>query len=450
MKSTVVFRFFVSLLAVSVGLGSAAVDKPKHTFESGRRPGQIDHVTVQLKVGGEVFDIVNRKEQREKMNVACNLDYTEKTLAIPRHDEDHSRSIRYYNQTEAAIKIGDLEFKPALRPQRALIAVEITPQKSVIFSPAGTLTNAELELIEHQGNSLLMDRFLPDQPMAVGDSWKHSERLMALLLNLDEVGQTDVQSVLTEVTDKVARFEMSGKVAGAIDGVTSEIEIKARYRFDLMRKRIDWLGMLIKEKRQSSPVSDGIDATAQVQMTILPAKQSEHLSQADLKDLPLESTPQLLRLSHFSQQGGWEIVHNRSWRVYRDLPDAAVLRRIERGELIAQCNLSSLPPGKPDKLVSLEEFQEDVKQALAKEFKEFVEAGQTVDQASRRVLRVVARGTAADLPILWNYYHLADPEGRQMGCVFTIEEKYAKRFGLADQELLEGLRFVEPNAEKSR
>jgi len=390
-----------------------------------------------------VLNVVNGNEQREKLSVDCELDYEEKTLACPTNAEDASRSIRYYLQAGAVEKIGDADFKPVLRPNRSLIAAEVSSQESLLFSPSGPLTRIELDLIDMQGDSLLMDRFLPDKPLAVDDFWKPSEKLMAQFLGLDEVGHSEVQSVLKEVTDKVARFEMAGRVSGAVDGVATAIEIKARYRFDLKRERIDWLGMVVKEKRQTSPVADGLDVVAQLQMTIVPADKTQHLSEEAINALPVKSTPELLQLSHSSKQGGWEITHDRSWHFYRDLEDAAVLRRIERGELIAQCNLSSLPQKKPDKLVTLENFQADVKQALIKEFKEFVEAGQTVDESNRRVLRVVVRGVAEDLPILWTYYHLADQQGRQMALVFVVEEKYAERFGKADQELIRSLRFIE-------
>ncbi|MGW8256974.1 MAG: hypothetical protein ACWGMZ_05775, partial [Thermoguttaceae bacterium] len=344
---------------------------------------------------------------------------------------------------EVKIQIGSQNFEPVLAPDHSLIVAEIAPQKSLLFSPLGTLTSKELDLLDVPGNNLLLDRFLPEKPVAVGDTWKHSEKLLALFLCLDEVGSADVHSTLKEVTDRLARFEMSGKVAGAVEGVSTEIEIKARYRFDRKRNCIDWLGMLIKEKRNSSPISDGLDVVSQLQITEIPADKNEHLSDENLKELPLQSTPELLRLSHYSKLGGWELSYDRNWHICRDQQDVAVLRRLENGELIAQCNLSSLPSGKSEKLVSLEEFQEDVKRALGKDFKEFVEAEQTIDEMKRRVLRVLARGTASELPILWTYYHIADKQGRRMGCVFTLEEKYAERFGKADQDLLRSLKFKE-------
>lgn len=418
-------------------------ENDNHDFQSARQPGQIDRVKVQLKVGGEILDTVNGKENREEMSIDCNLVYDEKTLSLPAADKETASSIRKYNQAAAELKLGEKKFTPQLRPERALILAEIMPQKLVLCSPNGTLTREELELIDTQGDSLLLDRFLPDRPVAIGDSWEHSEKLMAQFLGLDEVVKTDVQSTLREVTDKVARFELSGKVSGAIDGITSEIEVKGKYRFDLKRKRIDWLGMLLKEKRKSSPVTDGLELTAQIQLIIVPSTKTEGLSEADLKDLPMQANPELLRLSHLSKQGGWEINYDRTWHLYRDQQDAAVLRKVEGGELIAQCNLSSLPQAKPDKLVKLDDFQEDIKRVLGDKFKAFIEARQSLDESNRRVLRVMVSGTDSELPILWNYYHIADQEGHQAGFVFTYEEKYTDRLGKSDRELVDMMRFVE-------
>jgi hypothetical protein len=421
------------------------VDKAKHEFPNSRKPGQIDRVKVEWKVGGEVIDVVDKKEHREKLSVACNLDYEEKTLQVPTKNQDLSASLRYYRQAQAATNIGQRAFKPVIRPERSLIAVRISSQKPLLFCPSGNLTRDELELLDVQGNSLLMDRFLPDRPMAPGDAWQPSEELLAQLLGLDEVGQTDVKCEFKEITNEVARFEMQGNVSGAADGVTAAIELRARYRYDLNRQRVDWLGMVVKERRQTSPVSDGLDVAAQLQVTIVPLEEPSRLDQSDIRDLELNPSPESIQLSQLSKEGGWEIVYDRNWHVYRDQKDlaAAVLRRIDQGEMIAQCNVSALSPGDPDKLVSLEKYQEDIQLALGKDFKEFVEAGQTIDEANRRVLRVVVSGTASELPIFWNYYHIADRQGRQMACVFTFEEKYAERLGKADRDLIDSLRFIE-------
>jgi hypothetical protein len=56
---------------------------------------------------------------------------------------------------------------------------------------------------------------------------------------------------------------------------------------------------------------------------------------------------------------------------------------------------------------------------------------------------VLLRGKASDLPMLWKYYHVADQQGRQMALTFILEDKYAERFGDADREIVDSLRFVD-------
>ena len=282
-------------------------NKGKQLFQIDRQPGQIDRVKVQLKVGGEVIDMADKKEHREKLSIECDLDYEEKTLQVTTDDRNIAASLRYYNRAEAADQIGDHGFKPALPPEQSLIGVQVSSQKPVLFSPNACLTRKELELIDIQVNSLLLDRLLPEKPVAVGDTWQPSDELMAQLLGLDEVGQSDVKCELTDVTNQVARFEMKGSISGAAEGVTAAIGLRARYRYDLARKRIDWLGMALKEQRQVSPVNDGFDVAAQLQVLVVPDQESKRFEESELKNLVLHPTPQSLQLCYASKEGGWQI-----------------------------------------------------------------------------------------------------------------------------------------------
>ena len=429
------------VLAIATTARSAA-PKTTYTLQSQRKLGQTDRVTVFLEVGGETKYVDEGKPQRDKMSVVCNLDYHEKTLDVPANGDGTWRSVRDYAKAAGLVKIGGDEIKPTLRADRRLVCAEAAGQTTLLFSPLGKLAWAELEVIDVQANSLLLDRLLPEKPVAAGDVWKHSGELLAAMLGLDEVAKTDVQSRLKEATDTLARFEIEGKLEGAIHGVATKIEIKGKYRFDLRRKRVDWLGLLVKEDKQASFVTDGVDAVSRLQMTVYAAEEPESLADAALAKLPLKSTPELTPLTYESP-GGWQFDYDRRWYVYRDHRDLAVLCLFDRGMLAGQCNASSLPQRAPDKLVSLEEFQADVRKALGKSFGEFVEAGQSVDGAKHRVLRVAVEGKASDIPIRWIYYHVADEQGRQAAFTFTVEKSLLERFAAADKPLVGSLRFAE-------
>ena len=124
-----------------------------------------------------------------------------------------------------------------------------------------------------------------------------------------------------------------------------------------------------------------------------------------------------------------------------DRHDATILRMVDRGDLIAQCNISRLPQLAKGEQLTLEAFQEDVKKTLGKNFSQIVEAGQDVSDNGLRTLRVIVSGTTADLPIQWSYYHLSDDAGNRAALVFTIEGSLVERFAQIDRELIAAFRF---------
>jgi hypothetical protein len=442
--ATLITAGTLAVLAATILPAQRAQAKRTHVLCSGREVGAMDRIEARLVVGGDLTEAVDNKIQRMKMRVECDFSYDEKTLEVPTGSVDRARSARYYDKLDTVIKVDDAAIKPVLRPQRRLIGVEIELPKMTLFSPHGALTRDELDLIDVLANSLLLDRLLPEKPVAIGEAWKHPEELMVALLGLDAARQSDVQSVLKEVTGTVARMELSGRVEGATGGVSTEIELKAKYRFDLKNKRIDWLGLLVKEQRSIGHVKRGVDAVARFEVRISPKAGSPRLSDAALENLSLKPTAELSRLSHSSVEGGWQITHDYDWHVIGDHRELTILRRVDRGELIAQCNVSALPELGPGKQVTLTEFQEDVRKALGESFGEFVEAGQWGSEADYRVYRVVVRGEVSQLPIQWCYYLVANKEGRQVAFTFTVEQKLVESFDKADERLIRSFRFLIP------
>ena len=61
----------------------------------------------------------------------------------------------------------------------------------------------------------------------------------------------------------------------------------------------------MRERRQTSPVSDGLDVAAQLQVMIVPAEGTSRLDESDLTELVLNPTAESTRLSHVSKEGGW-------------------------------------------------------------------------------------------------------------------------------------------------
>jgi len=68
------------------------------------------------------------------------------------------------------------------------------------YSASGPFTSDELELIDVQGNSILLHRLLPASEVSVGDKWSHDEKLAAALFGFDVVIKSNLESVFLELT----------------------------------------------------------------------------------------------------------------------------------------------------------------------------------------------------------------------------------------------------------
>lgn len=418
-------------------------------MQSLRPPGVVDRVECVLEVSGtlKVLDSPHgdpKKAEPLSLNVKAALVYAEKVLkAAASAEEVGGRAVRHYEKAEASIAVGEGKFGPTLRKDRRLIAVALRGSEVILFSPQGLLTRDELDLVDLQGNSLLIDQLLPAQAVAVGNTWKHPNKLLAALCGLDSVSSGDAQSVLQSVEGDKAQIEMAGHVAGSVNGLSTTMQLRAKYRLDLKAKRITWFALLVKESREAGSIGPGLDVVARLQMKIVPGAKSAELSESALKGLSLEPTASTERLGYDSPDGGWLTAYDRRWMLISEKKELTVLRMADRGESMAQCNIAAAKPGN-GKRPSLSEFQDEIRTALGKDFGQFVKASQSATEAQYQVYRVAARGQVSGLPIEWIYYRIEDEHGRHLVVLFTVEGNLAERFQGNDQELVRAIRFLTP------
>jgi hypothetical protein len=356
---------------------------------------------------------------------------------------DRLRSVQYYRQAAAKLRVGEDTHAFSLDGDRNLIVAEMTDQDLVLFSPLGPLTREELELIDTQGNVAVVHRLLPATSKAIGETWEHDKTTMAALLGLDSITECQIESVLREVKDSIAIIELKGTAEGVIRGVSSEIQVAGKYNFDLQQKRITWLALSIEEDRAIGHAEPGLEVVARIRMATGPASACPELADQALEDLDLVATMGAKLLQMTSATGQYRFLHDRDWRVMVDRHDVTILRLLDGGDLISQCNVSQLPNLPAGQHVQLEAFQADIQRALGESFGEFASATQTETENGLRILRAVVAGTASELPIQWTYYHIADDRGRQIALVFTLDARLVERFAEADQMITSSFEFLE-------
>jgi hypothetical protein len=393
-----------------------------------------------LEVGGELLVSKNRETDALPMSVAASFIYDEATEPVDSGTEGVYRSIRRYSKAEAVIKVKDQVTKPSLRETRRDVVCDGS-NGLALYSAGGPLTREELDLLEIPGNSLILDQLLPGKAVRPGDSWPVADELLKQLLTLDAVASSEVHGKVKEVKEEAVDCELSGTIEGAVDGASTELEISGGFRFDRKEGGINKVALLIKEKRSIGQVSPGLDVTAKLQLTLEPVAEKSVVAELPPADEWLALSQELLLLELASAEMGYRLLHDRNWYVVSEQPKVTVLRRLVDGDLIAQCNLSSLPRPKPVEAPTLAAFQANVEESLGEHLTGIVSASQAQNSRGDLVYKVVAAGQAQELPIQWRYHLAADTFGRQVALTFAVEEKLLATFGDSDEQLVAGLEF---------
>jgi hypothetical protein len=437
---------FCSLIGLTAAICSPAallsaepIDFTKRAAVEYRQAKLLVEVEGKLKLNGD-----SKEVKHVPLKATGELHYFERLLPAAKKGKS-TRILRDYQSAHAKIRLHESDISNELRPERKLIGIQLDGDKSTFFSPSGPLTREELELISVPGGGIVPDSLLPERAVKIGDKWPLSDAIVARLLDLDSVSQHDLACALDTVKEKenVAVISLAGKVTGAVEGVSSDIELKGKLNYDIKQRTVTWLTLAYKENRAIGHSQPGFEVLTTVRMVSAPAQPVPALSDKALADLPLEASPGQTLIEVESEAGGFHLTHDRRWTVILERLDVTVLRFVDQGDLISQCNISPLPALAKGEQLSMDGFQEEVKRVLGKNFEEMVEATEEVNESGLRVLRVVVAGKAGELSIQWAYYHISDDAGHRASLVFTIESNLLERFASVDRELIANFGFVD-------
>lgn len=420
----------------------SAANAESYTLRTAAKAGDMQRIQAVLEVKGELrLNPAGTGVTKLPLEVSGKVLYKERLLEYAA-EWNKRRSVRLYEIADAKIKIGNGVVQQDLSKNNRLLTVQGIGNRTAFAGMHGPLTRDELELVDIQANSLLLDTLLPSGPVEIGDEWKVADGPLAAFFAWDVVTQNQLKVSLKTVNDGIAVLEVDGKVHGAVEGVASDVEMKAKVNFNLQTRQINWLAANIGEQRAIGHAEPGFDVTARLRLATVPLKESAELSDSALASLPLGQDISKAPLRFDAAESHFRILHDRRWHVMSDRHDLCVLRYIDGGDLIAQCNVSILPDFDVGKYLSLEEFQAEVRRSLGENFQQFIEATKAQHDEGRRVLRVVASGVSSEIPIQWVYYHISDANGRRAALAFSLETDLVAQFAEADREIADSFEFT--------
>lgn len=377
-----------------------------------------------------------------KLKVNAQLGYAERRLSGTGRDAQAFRSLRQYDKVTAEISVGDQLSYPRLRDGVRLMVAHGQREGVQLFSPSGPLTYEELELLRAPGDSLALLALLPGEPVEKGDEWKPADWVLQLLSGLEAVEKSALTCKLDSITGDMARVGLKGEISGATLGAAANIKVDGHFLFDTRQKHLSHFELTQTEKRSVGAVSPGLEVTAKLIVDRQFAPVGNKLTGLDISKLPLDPNDANQLLTFEGPEWNVRFYYDRRWHVFHQTSRVAVLRFVDKGNLIAQCNINPIASTEPGKHVSGEQFQLEVQQALGKNFQKIAQAEQIDTRDGRWVYRVTAVGETTLGPTEWIYYLVAAPDGRQMVFVFIIEPKLVPALGNQDLSLVGGLEFL--------
>jgi hypothetical protein len=380
------------------------------------------------------------KETKEKMEVVAGFRYEERVDQFS--PAGQLVSVRQYNLAKSKMKVGESVKMPELSSELQTIVCTLDKDKVSLFSPHGSLRGEQLLLIEDiPGNTLTLDRLLPNAEVAVGESWKIGDTVLRSFLSVDAVLTSNVEAVLTAVADNMAMVEVVGDVSGVYLGAATEISVRAKLQFDLSIQRINWLGAMIEERRSIGHVGPGVELVATLQVKISPIDEPQALTDATMKTIAVKPSVAVLQLKYDGGKGPWRFSHDRSWYVYQDDPQATVLRKLVNGELIAQCNVADMGTVDLKTITTLDKFKQDLITGLGNNFGKVAATSEYEDKRGYKIYKVLLDGVVDDLSLRWIYHLVTDRDGKQSVVVFVVEAAMLDQFANADDMLLDTYRM---------
>ncbi len=435
----------------SVGLSIAtlilgAEGEPIPLLEAAR-PGDSARVTVELKAEGTFRPATPPGAPEAKpmaLKVATRLEFNDRVVAVGAASVP-TRSVRNVTRAGATINGEVRAANSELRPEvSALVSTRRGDLAVDVVSLGGPLTRGELELVGGPGDPLALPALLPAKPVRVGDHWTVGELAAKNLSGYDAIASNALEATLEAAEGGVARVRLLGSIRGAALGGEGSMACDGSFLFDQKTKQVRQLDLRRAETRRPGPVESGLDvkSTLTVIRSMTAASTGSGLDDNLASVARSDSAPGRDLLLFRSPDGKYELLHDRDWHLYWDDNRQVVFKRLDRGEMIAQCNLAVGPNAGKGRHQDLAQFRDDLKKALGSRFVRIVSQGEVEgDPAGGFRYKVTVEGRQGDSGVLWHYYLIAGPEGNQLIATFTLGLAQQTQFADSDLRMIGSLEW---------
>ena len=310
--------------------------------------------------------------------------------------------------------------------------------------PSLGLEAEEIDLVFLPGvNPVVSDWITPAFDRSVGGSWEPEAWSIAAGLAIDAVTQSSLKCSLRQKTSETISVAVQGIVQGVAHSVPTEITLTGRCIVNPSTRELESLVWDIQEKRALGPATPGFSARTKIEITRSAPVTWNAEQQAQFEAVIAQGHEAGGRLVFESKRHGFRLQHGPHWKVIGDQSQAAILRYVDSGDLIAQAHLTRLEDLPKGTRLSPQKYREDVAKAIEGTQGQIVDVHESETSRDYHTLRVIVSSEVSGVPIQWIYYHVSDSLGRRVGWVITMEQDRIDRFGAEDQVLIEEFELLE-------
>ena len=397
---------------------------------------QVTKFNYRLTIKGKMLTPATDGNKEWSLNSSATFDFLQRQFPVEASGPLSLAANRKFSSGNTTTLIGD-DHRTTVRLEPAHYTVRTTGQDTGLqhVSVSSTLSRPQLDLLQMSCDPLACTGLLPSRDVVAGDKWNTDSWVLPMLTGLEAVVEQQTTCELKSLNDKSAEIAFECKAEGAVYGSSSTVVLKGKLTLDREAGFITDFEATQTEKRSAGPVSPGLDVTANIVW-----KQSPETSNTAVPD---DAPPEKEQVEKLTLQlvTPWRLrmQHGREWHLFHQTSTLMMLRLVQNGSLIAQCNISrsvSVPPGEhtPD-----EQFTSDVQSIVKDRGGSVIKEGTVRDDDKWRIRHVIATTKAGEDTIQSDYFLCAAASGEQYSLVFSHSSKDSESFTNEIRRMIDGL-----------
>lgn len=447
-----------ALSAVASGMliaGAAHLSAESTRFQEAEDPQRIVRNTLTVKTTGSVFTSATKdKSQKHPLAATAQFVFQERRLPSGGRDSLAFRAAREFESASLKTSVSGRETQSVLPTANRLIVANGTGAGVWSYCPTSLLTRETMDLLELPCDPLALQAILPAEGLDVGGKWSAPGWSAQMLGTVEAVQKAEINGEVVSREAGKAILKIEGRILGQRYGSNTDVRIAGQITFDESVRLISAAVLTYTVKANIGTVSPGIDAQVETTLTRQVEKTSDTLTNQWIESIPISPPESVSMLALDALPWKIQLLHDRSWHLFQSVfegpAQVVILRLMENGGLICQCNVAQIPAAPPGQHAPIEQFEADIERSLGKRFTAIQTRNKLPTDDGRLVYRVIVEGQntlisdkgTVEVPMEWHYFLCAAPSGRQLSFVFAIEPKLAEQLGDRDVEMVRSVRFL--------